>query len=390
MRQVALLAAAVLIHGTAQALEVRVHPAKVVYLWENKGEGTPKDLYSAVLQNVAFVNPTPDEVTIESAKIEATRAGAPLQQVWIDAATLDKSAARIQAYDQQGALKLLDFQFQTSRYLEGVKLSATRTLGANQAIIVIHRAMLFQGLPDKLTVTAQGRDKAGTAVEASTTLDVVLYQSPNHYRFPVRGKWMAAAAPSLHSHHRWGLIQEFAFDLVQFGADGLTHGGDGSKRTDYYDYGQPVYAACGGKVVAAAGDQEENDARMQQPGESAEAYAARSAEDQMKLLSEGFGRVMGNHVIIEHPNSEFSYYAHLQQGSVKVKVGDVVEPGQQIGNLGQSGNSTEPHLHFHVTDGPDIGYSRSLPVTFEGIMLYPSDDAETKHLQSGQLVIANP
>ena len=61
--------------------------------------------------------------------------------------------------------------------------------------------------------------------------------------------------------------------------------------------------------------------------------------------------------------------------------------GQHIAALGHSGNSTEPHLHFHVTDSPDMTYSRSIPVEFKNIEFYPDDDGTLRHIHSGQIII---
>ena len=56
----------------------------------------------------------------------------------------------------------------------------------------------------------------------------------------------------------------------------------------------------------------------------------------------------GNNVVIDHGNGEFTMYAHLKRGSVKVKAGDAVKAGQQIAEVGNSGNAPLPHLHFHM------------------------------------------
>jgi murein DD-endopeptidase MepM/ murein hydrolase activator NlpD len=373
------------------ALEVRFQPADVVYVWENVGEGTPKDLYTAVVQNIALLNEAAEgggPVTLERVRIDVEKSGDVVGSQLVDAEALTKAAQTFAAYAQAGVLAAYDFQFQTSRYLAGVGFPAGLTLAPGEAIVLQRRAFLFTGLPDALVVTVEGRDESGAPVSASGRLAVVDHHSPNEYSFPVRGTWIAGAAPSLHSHHRWGAIQEFALDLVQIGEGGITHTGDGSRLDQYYAYGQPVYAVGDGTVVAAKGDSPESDQSLKQPGESGEAYFQRSMAAQQGLLAQGFAAILGNHVVIEHPHGEFSMYVHLQPGSVSVAPGDEVTRGQLIGRLGHSGNSTEPHLHFHVTDGPDLSYSRSLPVEFSDIALSPADDGSVRHLHSGQILVA--
>ena len=69
----------------------------------------------------------------------------------------------------------------------------------------------------------------------------------------------------------------------------------------------------------------------------------------------------GNHVVLNLGHGRYALYAHLKPGSVRVKKGDLVRRGQVLGLVGTSGNSSEPHLHFHVIDGPSPLASNGLP-----------------------------
>jgi murein DD-endopeptidase MepM/ murein hydrolase activator NlpD len=77
----------------------------------------------------------------------------------------------------------------------------------------------------------------------------------------------------------------------------------------------------------------------------------------------------GNHVILDIGNGRYVAYAHLQLNSIKVKVGQHVHVGQQIGNLGNTGNSYEPHLHFQLMNGPSFTVSHGLPFVFDKQLL---------------------
>jgi len=88
--------------------------------------------------------------------------------------------------------------------------------------------------------------------------------------------------------------------------------------------------------------------------------------------------------VIRHGEGEFSLYAHLKTGSVRVRAGDAVRQGQPIARLGHSGNSTEPHLHFQVCDGPDPLRCAGLPVRFDAIALPFADRPRAP--QSGDFV----
>jgi murein DD-endopeptidase MepM/ murein hydrolase activator NlpD len=155
---------------------------------------------------------------------------------------------------------------------------------------------------------------------------------------------------------------------------------------DYYDYGADVLAAAGGRVIFVVNDQPQDPAAMKQPQENQEEYFARLQTDQAARLAKGATGLAGNYVMIDHGDSEYSLYAHLQPGSVRVHIGDQVKSGDVIGKLGSSGNSTEPHLHFQVCDKGDPLMTDGIPVNFTNITI-PSADFP-RPLQSGDLVTA--
>jgi murein DD-endopeptidase MepM/ murein hydrolase activator NlpD len=66
-------------------------------------------------------------------------------------------------------------------------------------------------------------------------------------------------------------------------------------------------------------------------------------------------------VILDLGKGRYAFYAHLQPGKIPVQVGDKVKRGQTVGFVGNSGNSTEPHLHFHISDGNSPLGSDGLP-----------------------------
>jgi murein DD-endopeptidase MepM/ murein hydrolase activator NlpD len=306
--------------------------------------------------------------------------------VVIPAADLDKSAQRLSAMEAQGMLKLYDFHFQTSRYLEGLKIAPSRTLSPGTALVIFGKPLLLLGLPsDGLALVARGKDVNGKPVEARATLKVEDHHSPNSYTFPLAGTWYVGAAPSLHSHHRWAANEEFALDLVALGGDGKTHKGDGSRLDDYYSYGRDVLAVADGVVVEVATDFTEANDRLRRPDESEEDYEKRTVIAQNELLAKNYKAPIGNYVVIRHAGGELSHYAHLKQGSVRVKAGAAVKQGQAIGQLGHTGNSTEPHLHFQLTDGPDPMYSRGVPSVFKNTTV-EGLGFEGRPLQTGWIV----
>jgi hypothetical protein len=115
----------------------------------------------------------------------------------------------------------------------------------------------------------------------------------------------------------------------------------------HYCYDEPIVAPADGVVV----DAYDTDTEL---------YRGGGISHPLKRT------IFGNYVTIQHAPEEYSTSAHLVPGSVAVEPGDAVERGQEIGRCGHSGNSSEPHLHFQLQDGPVLETAMSLPVAFTG------------------------
>lgn len=174
---------------------------------------------------------------------------------------------------------------------------------------------------------------------------------------PLRGAdWLAANGPSNSSGHRRTVIsidgtaripQRFAIDWLQLRADGTTHSGDPKDNKNYRAYGQEAIAVADGIVSEVKDGIPEN---VPGPGSRAVPITLET--------------VAGNHVIVNIGDGVYAFYAHLQPGSINVKVGDKVRHGQVIGLVGNSGNSTEPHLHFHLIDANSPLGGEGLPYAY--------------------------
>jgi hypothetical protein len=190
---------------------------------------------------------------------------------------------------------------------------------------------------------------------------------------PLRGDhWVAANGPSNTSGHRRALIpidgravisQRFAIDWVKLGDDGKTYRGDPKDNRNYYAFGSEALAVADGTVREV-----KDGIPLNIPGPTSRA---------VPITLETVG---GNHVIIDIGNGCYAFYAHLQPGSLRVKVGDKVRRGQILGLVGNTGNSTEPHLHFHISNASSPLGSEGLPyelrsfeVEGQGLGWKPSD-----------------
>jgi murein DD-endopeptidase MepM/ murein hydrolase activator NlpD len=146
------------------------------------------------------------------------------------------------------------------------------------------------------------------------------------------------------NHHVGQKSQRRAADLVVVDAGGRTHRGDGRKNDDYLAYGQEVLTVADGTVITVIDGIPEN-----APGELNPAFLG------------------GNTVIVKHTDSLYSLYAHLQPGKLKVKVGAKVRQGAVLGVCGNSGNSSEPHLHFQLQDAPLFEKSWGVEAVFKDV-----------------------
>ena len=175
------------------------------------------------------------------------------------------------------------------------------------------------------------------------------------YRLPFEGAWTVFnGGIDEETSHSWDVwTQRYAYDFVITDAQGSTYSGEVQDMRSYYCYGKYVLAPAKGVVVEARDCDPDTppalDGRVDCAG----------------------GDIRGNYVLIRHSDSEFSCLAHLAPGSVVVRPGDCVECGQRIGCCGSSGNSSEPHLHFHVQAGKSFYSSPGVPIRFSEVLAEP-------------------
>ncbi|MHA1481746.1 MAG: M23 family metallopeptidase, partial [Candidatus Thorarchaeota archaeon] len=190
-------------------------------------------------------------------------------------------------------------------------------------------------------------------------IPVESYESKNDYIFPLKGAWVVWGNWDDTTSHRTMHSQEFGLDLMQYNSD-LTIPQVGSTPNEEFKmYRQEVSAIADGDVVDCFDGSPENPTAPEM-----------LSSEKRKEIADKYGFVVvasGNYVILKHPDNEYSFYAHLSTGSVTVKKGQKVKQGQVIGKLGNSGNSTGPHLHFHLMMGPSILTARGIPCHFSNI-----------------------
>jgi murein DD-endopeptidase MepM/ murein hydrolase activator NlpD len=366
-------------------LDVKFYPQDKVYLFESSPE---HGLNSVLIQNIGILQADDKEVDLQSVTVEIIDGDQVRQSLTYRKPDIENAAKKLAALQQQGILKLLEFQFPINTFLtKDVVLSSTTKLTQGQAVILPHTIFEVKGQPQKVRVQVEGADSSRQTVKAEGTLAIVPFQSAIEYDFPLRGTWYIGASGNFHSHHRWAAMEEFALDIIQFRERSKSYKTTGTSSQDYFAFGQDVIAVADGTIVEVVDKYADDDAKLKKENETYEQYDQRIQSEQMQALAQDPYTVAGNYIVIRHNDSEYSMYAHLKSGSVKMKKGDVVKRGQVIASVGNTGSSTEPHLHFQLQNGSDPLRSRALPVRFRNVVVEMLG-YKGRQLQSGWIVTA--
>jgi murein DD-endopeptidase MepM/ murein hydrolase activator NlpD len=360
--------------------EIRFCPGDVASTYPLDSRGRVQSLLAP---HIAVINHAATVFTVNAIHLELLKGEEVIDVRHLGAADIRRFASN--GPGLQEAVQMASFMFCGADLIApGIKLAGP-ALQMNEGLMVTNQVFAFDERRDTLRVRIEGAS-AGIPAELTATLPVTSDLPKASWLFPMRGVSYVGWGASLHTGHRWILPEAYALDIARVGASGSTYRGDGTRFSDYYAYGTEIYAAAAGKVIESASDVPEVQSLLQRPNEATDAYYVRVRETQAKLLKTENG-LMGNYVLIDHGDREYSMYAHLQPGSVRVRPGDSVAAGTLLGRLGSSGNSTEPHLHFHVCRGSSGLQCTGVPVSFSNIekVLW----AETERvLQSGDIVIA--
>lgn len=210
------------------------------------------------------------------------------------------------------------------------------------------------------------------------------FKSPIRIEFPLRGEWQAPTTPvkrvPSHGTNRMGM--RYAFDFVQvnwnkphkpfYDTSFARYFLSGVPLANCYCWGQPIYAPCDGEVIAVVdGIPERQTVHWISDG----ALAIKNART-FNEYQDDFSQIAGNYLIVKHAPQVYLAFVHLQTNSIAVAVGQQLQKGEFLGNVGHSGNSTSPHLHFQVMDSDDIAHAKGLPFVFEKYELYQENHWE--------------
>ena len=164
----------------------------------------------------------------------------------------------------------------------------------------------------------------------------------NSFIMPITDEWFVfwGGKNEFLNYHYVYESQRYAYDLVVM-KEKRTYRENGMNNENYYAFSKEVVAPANGQVVKVVDGIKDNT-----PGDMNESQPA------------------GNYIVIKHSADEYSLVAHFKQNSIRIKEGETVQQGQIIGLCGNSGNSSEPHIHFQVMDSPDLHNCKSICIRF--------------------------
>ncbi len=167
-------------------------------------------------------------------------------------------------------------------------------------------------------------------------------------KLPFREAWTVfwGGDTRAQNYHVDVAVQKNAFDFLITDSAGKTHKGDGNINDDYYAFGKEILALCDATVVLVVDGVRDNVPRYQNP-----------------LF------VTGNTVILKTAANEFIVLAHFKQHSIMVKEGEAIKQGDVLGLCGNSGNSSEPHLHLHLQNVEDMNIATGVKCYFSKLFV---------------------
>ncbi|MGZ8761200.1 MAG: M23 family metallopeptidase [Aeromicrobium sp.] len=204
---------------------------------------------------------------------------------------------------------------------------------------------------------------------------------------PFEGRWLARNSPArrVPSHGTDLLGGRYAIDFI-----GVDHRHRTADRRDwrtilatepverFFAYGRPILAPAHGIVVQV------HDGEIDHVGRRSQLTLVPYALGQPARLRQGVAAIAGNYLIIALRHSgAFVALAHLRSGSIRVAVGEEVPAGQHVANCGNSGNSTQPHVHLQVMDSLDLSVAQGIPMTFRRFREWPRGAKQFHIRESG-------
>jgi murein DD-endopeptidase MepM/ murein hydrolase activator NlpD len=199
-----------------------------------------------------------------------------------------------------------------------------------------------------MTITLNPKNEIAGLLFKPYTEAKEMIRNTTKMQLPFKSEWTVTWGGDTKelNYHVESIAQKNAFDILIKDEQGNTHKGTGESNDDYYAFGKELYAPCDGEVVLVVDGVKDN-----VPGVLNPIY------------------IPGNTVIIKTANGEYALFAHFKQHSIVVKQGQKISTGTLLGLCGNSGNSSEPHLHFHLQNVEDMTKATGTKCFFDQIIV---------------------
>jgi hypothetical protein len=271
--------------------------------------------------------------------------------------TLTVEEVEATVLDAKGAMVL---QRRLASNGDSIATLPNRELAAGKKLVIFNPFPEFESDVDLFAIRY---DVTLGEEHASVTVKPQRYDTKAELILPLRGRVFVHDGHDFLSHHRrlditgdmttaLGInenMTRYAYDFTVVDEQGRMYRNEGNKNEEWFGFGQPVLAPADGVVVSAAGDR---------PDGTKVQRAPLDFDAVMKDLHE----IFGNYAVLDHGHGEFSVLAHMRQGSVKLQPGQHVKRGEKIGEVGSSGDSIFPHLHYQLQR--DAKWGEGLPSSF--------------------------
>jgi peptidase M23-like protein len=208
---------------------------------------------------------------------------------------------------------------------------------------------------DSVVVRVTVADMKGRQADQTLRLPIQYYRQKTALIFPFRGRGVVGQDWITNGGHG-GYWNQFALDVGGLDQNYATQKNDANENSSDAGWGREILAPAAGTVTYARNDVPDNP----HPGDLPDTSTYTTQHDPIMAF-------LGNCVIIDHGNAEYSVLMHLQQGSVTVTVGERVAVGQVVGRMGNSGDASGPHLHYQLQSGPEVFRDQSVPFRFHNI-----------------------
>ena len=263
--------------------------------------------------------------------------------------------------DEQAIFDMMDENMQSKLGFENVS-SIVRTFHSNLGGILSFQYLNTEGNTELYEAKFEnGKQNMSLSLDKNFKLNGLrflpaeeenitskLVRNETALALPFKGEWFTVwgGDTKAQNYHVISKTQKNAFDFLIIGKNGRSYDRSGTRNEDYYAFGKPLYAVCDAEVIEVITGVEDNKPGAMNPKQA-----------------------LGNSVTLKTTNDEYIVYAHFEKETLRVKKGQWVKKGQYLGNAGNSGNSTEPHLHLHIQDGPNYMTSIGVKCYFEALIV---------------------